>query len=87
MQNRNFSNISSFLFKMLLISSACVKLCDFQFGYKNFIILFRPGKNGEKNKKRVLKVLALEPCICHGEPWRIRTSDTLIKSQVLYLLS
>jgi hypothetical protein len=23
----------------------------------------------------------------NGEPWRIRTSDTLIKSQVLYLLS
>ena len=25
--------------------------------------------------------------VCYGEPWRIRTSDTLIKSQVLYLLS
>ena len=25
--------------------------------------------------------------IFNGEPWRIRTSDTLIKSQVLYLLS
>jgi hypothetical protein len=40
-----------------------------------------------RSQKKEGPAVKANPLICNGEPWRIRTSDPLIKSQLLYQLS
>jgi hypothetical protein len=57
-----------------------------------------PPSSGLKNPQKTKKLSEMIPTVrqdasrpgmdvAGGEPWRTRTSDTLIKSQVLYQLS